>query len=93
MKFRKREKNIEARSCGENLLLSNPHTTIEIIEWFEDVKKPYCYTIAYWERGSEGYYLKFVGNRPFEIKPSLFFRIAKSAQEYLDSEFEREEKK
>jgi len=89
MEFKMRVGNIEARSCDENLLSSKEHVTIEIIKWFEGDKR--CLTIAYWEKGKEGYDLKFAGDRPFEVKPALFFRIAKSAQEYLDNEFEEEE--
>ena len=48
-------------------------------------------TIAYWIMDTEGYYLQFVGNRPFldDIPSEDFMILAKIGQEILDIEFEQ----
>ena len=46
--------------------LSNDTHYLELVKWQEYNGKPSCFTLAYFKEDSEGYYLKFVGNRPFE---------------------------
>ena len=57
-KFNFRIGDLEARSCNDHLSQNNKHTTLEINKWGN---KDTCYTIAYWERGKEGFSLKFLG--------------------------------
>lgn len=85
--FELRRGNLGVRSCDDSLLTCNEHTRAEIIEWFDDRKT--CYVIAYWQRDKEGYYLKFVGDRPMKstVSPQDFFRLAKLGQDELDSFF------
>ena len=69
MKFNFRLGSLEVRSCGKNLMQDEEHDTAEIIYWFDDndVKGTvYCYTIAYWEKDSTGYALRFVRDRPIQ---------------------------
>ena len=55
----------------------------EIVCWsknIEDTEPEWCYTLAYWVEDSEGWDLKFVGNRPFEadkVDQKLFWELAK----------------
>lgn len=61
--------NIEVRACPSDLGMpckDKPNETIEVVMWHKDSNgKPYCFTIAYFEREKEGYSLHFVGARPF----------------------------
>ena len=89
MKFNFRVENLEVRSCGEHLLSTNiEHNRAEIVEWSNDtLKKEYCWTVAYWNKGEDGYDLLFVGSRPFNVDSELFMKLAKQGQEILDNEF------
>lgn len=79
--------DIELRSCGEHLLLGEPHNRFEIVKWEKPGQVEYCYTVAYWKRGKEGFYLMFVGSRPLGIKSNLFMYLVKIGQYWLDIEF------
>jgi len=84
------EDNIELRSCNDGLSLKEPHTTAEIIK-----REPLggCYTLARWIRDSEGFDLRFVGDRPAKLKGKereAFWRAYERGQKLLDS-FCREE--
>ena len=81
-KYQYRINDIEARSCNK-FLMSDEDTTIEIVKWQGDI----CYTLAYWVMDSEGYDLKFVGDRPFAVDNETFWTIATTAQGFLDKEF------
>jgi len=87
-KIQLRFSSLEVRSCNSSLCLSSPYTTLEVVYWEENNKN--CYTIAYWLLDKEGYYLKFVGSRPFgkEIDSNLFWKITKIGQDFLDDIFE-----
>ena len=65
----------------------------EIVQWW---KKPgeeneYCITLVLWNRGSEGYDVRFIGDRPFNYDdvPTLW-ALMKYGQRVLDalSEFQ-----
>ena len=95
-KFNKRIDDMELKSCDSHLLGLEDHETAEIVMWeFERtvIETPYCYTIAYWVRNREGYYLKFVGNRPFDIRIDkiAFFKLAELGQKHLDEYFSEQE--
>ena len=90
MKFSIRIDQLELRTCNNHLTLEQPYTTAEIVAWVDSPgKKSYCYTIARWEKDSEGYSLKMIGNRPFDkdIEQSTFMFLAKQGQTGLDYEF------
>ena len=76
----------------------------EIVCWYqmEDAvdSKPYCYTLLQWFCNSEGWDIKFVGDRPFkyiqeELTKSVplnkFWSFLEFCQAYLDNEFRFEE--
>jgi hypothetical protein len=88
MKFRFRIEKLELRSCGKHLLLDQNHDRAEIVQWSSDTEeKEYCWTIAYWVKGKEGYDLQFVGSRPFDVDSNLFMQLAKQGQELLNIYF------
>jgi hypothetical protein len=86
MKFNTRIDDLELRSCGEHLLAEGvKHNTAEIVKWAKDAgKKEYCWTVAYWNKHKEGYDLRFVGNRPFDVNSDIFMKLAKQGQQLLD---------
>jgi hypothetical protein len=54
------------------------------------VPDEFCYTLAYWVKDSEGWDLKFVGNRPFQddqFKSRLFWELAHLGQQIVDAEY------
>lgn len=86
MEFNFKIENLETRSCGKNLSNEGEHDRAEIVAWGKNIEgKDFCWTIAYWELDKEGYYLKFVGNRPFEKDSESFMKLAKLGQKVLDS--------
>lgn len=89
MEFNYRIDALEARACDDHLMLSDKLNTIEIIQWFMPEGKT-CYAIAFFERGKEGYFLKFVGNRPFDdaVNRADFMHLADVSQKLLDRYFE-----
>ena len=57
--------------------------------------KQYCYTLATWEKDSESWDLKFVGNRAFDenkVDRHLFWELAKYGNTIANAEFDLEEK-
>jgi len=57
--FRKRDGDIEIRSCNDNLLQTGEHTTAEIVQWY---KKDNCITIAFFEK-EEGWEFRLMLDR------------------------------
>jgi len=91
-RFNYRIDDIEVRATGKHLIAGDGDelTTCEIVKYDNDTG-PSCYTLAYWKRESEGFDLKFVGGRPFDVDPIDFMRIAKVGQEFLDEFFDEQE--
>lgn len=88
--------NIEMRACPKRLVhmyYGEPNSTIDVVLWHKDANgNPYCFSIAYFVRGKEGYYLKFVGARPLlyvseEHVPALWGGL-QQAQDVLDRWFD-----
>lgn len=88
--------NIELRACAAGLhkpCQGKRNETIDVVMWQKDSKgKPYCFSIAYFVRDDEGYYLKFAGARPFlyvdeERVPELWEALHE-AQKVLDAWFD-----
>ena len=89
MKFSLRIEGLEVRSCNKHLLDDGEHDRAEIVKWSKDKnEKEYCFTIAYWNKGEEGYDLQFVGSRPFDVDGEIFMKLAKQGQKMLDEEFD-----
>lgn len=85
--------DLEVRTCNESLTQDGKHTTAEIIKWEPDTKLPpeYCFTIACWKLGKEGFSLEFIGAKPFEYATSEeFWKLAKLGDDYLQEYFEGE---
>lgn len=94
MTFNFRIKQLELRSCTEQLLINGEHTTAEIVKWWNNKnEKPSCYTLAYWKKDKEGFYLTFVGDRPFDpdVDKDNFWLLAKQGQQLLDIKFRIDE--
>lgn len=90
MNFNLRIEDLEVRSCNNNLMPNGKHERAEIVKYSHDTDgKEFCWTVAYWIKEKEGYNLKFVGGRPFNVYGELFMKIAKQGQILLDEEFEK----
>ncbi len=77
--------DLELRTCDENLLQRRALTTAEVIRWEKrDAAPEFCYVLAMWRKGKEGYSLEFIGGRPFDAPEKTFWRLAKFGQESLD---------
>lgn len=74
--------DLELRSCNASLLSDGEHTTAEIIKW---LASGHCIAVAYWIATSEGFDLKFVGDRPFDVDPHRFMQLAQHGQNMLRS--------
>lgn len=92
-------KDYSLHACPKGLTRfdNEPNETIDLVKWTTDSDgKRYCYSLAYWRKDSEGYYLHFVGNRPFKnIDPEdveIVWKALGIAQKVLDGWFELEEK-
>lgn len=89
MKFSVRIGDLEVRSCGDHLMSSDDDYRAEMVKWsVGSDKKPYCFTVAYWDLGSENYNMQFVGNRPFALDSSDFMFMAETGQIILDGFYE-----
>ena len=88
LEFSFKYKNFEARACDVSLRTTETNNTIELVSWQNDGEKDYCFTLAYFVRDKEGYYLKFVGDRPFEyihdIDVPMLWKLLSYAQEILN---------
>lgn len=68
------------------LLKQNHH----IVYWQNDGGKQFHFTLAIFEKTSEGYELRFVGSRPFDYhwdEACTFMEFARVCQKYLDGVF------
>jgi hypothetical protein len=64
----------------------------EIIAWLPQLDssrgEEFCYTLLWWRKNREGYYIEFVGDRPLKIdEQSLLLKMMKYGQAVLDAEF------
>lgn len=92
-KFGRTIKNLELRTCDNHLTSHSEPTTANIVRWIpSDEGKPFCIVIAYWRKDDEGFYLHFVGSRPFdaEIDGASFWQLCVLGQKNLDEFFEQE---
>lgn len=93
LEFNWKYKNYELRACPKHLARFTPYEpneTIDFVSWKKDGKgKDYCFSLAYFLKGSEGYYLKFVGDRPFqyidEDDVPYVWKALNAAQKILDA--------
>lgn len=95
LEFRFKHKDYELRACPKHLARfekSDPNETIDFVKWkTRDDGTKYCFSIAYWCRGPEGYSLNFVGNRfvdnVAEEDVPILWQAITMAQKTLDSWF------
>lgn len=95
LEFRWKYKNYELRACPKRLARfcpDEPNETIDFVYWKKDSNgKDFCFSLAYFIKKSEGYYLNFVGNRPFqhidEEDVPFVWNALNAAQKILDAFF------
>jgi hypothetical protein len=80
-----RVKNLEFRRLEER----EP----EIIAWVESnvntIAGDYCYTLLWYHKNKEGYYIQFIGDRPLVFEDQeLLWKMMKYGQTVLDAELE-----
>lgn len=99
LEFNRVIRNIELRACPRGLETpekGKANNTIDVVMWHKDAYgKPYCFSIAYFVRDCQGYYLKSVGARLFmyvddSCVPELWEALSK-AQSVLDAWFDETE--
>lgn len=91
-------KDYEIRACPIHLARFSPeekNETVDFVKWeIDSTGRKYCFSLAYFERNSEGYHLHFVGSRMFEYIASedvkVLWRALEQAQEILDKFFKEE---
>ena len=71
LNFNWKYKDYELRACPKHLVRfsdEEENETIDLIKWqtHKEDGKRYCFSLAYWKRGSEGFDLSLVGSRVFE---------------------------
>ena len=87
LSFGHRIENYEVRSCDNKLMQSSgDHVTGEIIKWSGEN----CYTLAYWVKDSEEFYLKFVGDRPLNENKDIFWKLITIGQGFLDQTWDEQ---
>ena len=65
----------------------------EIVRWYERKEgDPFCCTLLYWVRDSEGWRITFVGDRPFdnEVDKDALWALMKYGQSVSDAQFKLE---
>jgi hypothetical protein len=96
LNFNIKFKYFELRSAPKRLARfseDDKNHTIELVKWSKgEYGEDFCFTLAYWVMDSEGYNLKFVGNRMFEYVSiehlEVLWEFMEVAQEVLDDYFE-----
>lgn len=90
-------KDYEIRSCPKQLAKLHPddkNETIELVKWQDSSVGKSCFTVAYFVRGSEGYELTFVNDRPFRhIEPEdlkIVWEFLRVSQKILNEFFAEE---
>jgi hypothetical protein len=97
LEFSWKYKDYELRACPERLVRfdNEPNETIDLVKWYTNTNgEKRCYSLAYWRKNDEGYYLHFVGNRPFQDilleDVEVVWKALRVAQKVLDGWFELE---
>ena len=84
-------KDLEFRRA--ETLHETPKIYWEIVKWdkakFDGEEKDFCFTLACWDKGGEGWELRFIGSRPFELDGmGIFCELATFGQKYLNALFD-----
>lgn len=65
----------------------------EIVRWaLNGDGTEYCYTLLWWAQDSEGYYVQFVGRRPFNDNSESLWEMMEYGQDVLDAETKLEDR-
>lgn len=99
IRFRWKYKDFELRACPKRLASldpDEPNVTIDFVKWFTDsAGRRLLYSLGNFVRYSEGYYFRFVGDRPFDdIKEKdlpVVWKGLRLAQRCLDQYFNETE--
>jgi hypothetical protein len=61
----------------------------EIVHWFVSSSSgnEVCCTLLFYEHNKEGYYVRFVGDRPFEHWSEDLWKLMKYGQDVLNARF------
>jgi hypothetical protein len=90
--YNKKIGELELRTVDSLLMRSGDITTAEIVRWVKrNDDKPFCYTVVYWLKDSEGYYAHFVGDRFLECNYSNLLELLTRGQILLNSEQKAQE--
>ncbi len=65
--------------------LSSSEKYLELVKWQKYNGKLACFTLAFFKEDSEGYFLKFVGSRPFQHIEEEDLEIVWKALEMADN--------
>ena len=98
LNFNWKYKTYEMKACPKSLARfydNEPNETIDLLKWEESADgRKSCFSLAYFVRGREGYYLKFVGGRPFDYIAKedvpVLWKALKIAQGILNAFFDVE---
>ncbi len=84
----KKVQNLEFRWTQS--LANKPERYPEIVRWYDRAEgDSFCCTVLYWIKDSEGWSVKFVGDRPFdpELDQDLFWALMRYGQSQADAEY------
>jgi hypothetical protein len=64
----------------------------EIVAWSpypdSDRGEEFCFTLLWWKKDKEGYYIEYVGSRPLEYShPDRLLHMLRYGQSVLDAEY------
>jgi hypothetical protein len=90
-----RKNNIEFRKSGvrDSKGYIPENRDPELIEWEYDEtnKKEYCFTLCWFKKDNEGYYMETIGDRFFNsTEPEVVMLMGKYALKILNAEFDVE---
>lgn len=82
-----RIKNLEFRQLGGDRLA-------EIICWSHNGgKSEFCYTVLWFKKDNEGYYIEFVGDRPLKVEDrDTLWNLMEYGQTVLDAQWRLHER-
>ena len=65
----------------------------EIIRWAKNGDgTEYCFTLLWYKKDKEGYFVEFVGRRPFDDDSESLWEMMEYGQDVLDAEFRLEDR-
>ena len=66
----------------------NGLSNAEIVRWQVQGEKEFCYTLLWFKKDDEGYYIQFVGARPLEIEDrETLWKLMDYGQAVLTAEY------